>query len=178
MNNAKKPRARMDDVVLQEIDGEVLIYDLKVDKAYCLNRTSALVWQACDGNRTIAEIGDVVGKQLNANVDNDIVWLALDQLSKEELVEELETAEFAGLSRREVLRRVGIASMVALPVIASLVAPTAVHANSLCVLGGTCTCTGPNGGAGNICVPTASTCDSNCVCRFANNGNNNGTCAP
>lgn len=29
---------------MQELENEVLIYDLKADNAFCLNETSALVW--------------------------------------------------------------------------------------------------------------------------------------
>jgi hypothetical protein len=174
------PKSREKNLVVQELDGEVLIYDLNKNKAVCLNKTSALVWQACDGSRTIADIGDVVGRQLNSQVNEDIVWLALDQLSKENLVEkQTETKDkFNGLSRREVIRKVGLASVIALPLVTSLVAPKAIHAASNCVAGGSCTCQGPNGGAGNVCTATASTCNTGCVCRFANNGNTNGVCAP
>ena len=44
------PKARKENLVVQESNGEVLIYDLDTNKAFCLNETSALVWQACDGN--------------------------------------------------------------------------------------------------------------------------------
>ena len=174
------PKSRKENLVIQELEGEVLIYDLEKNKAFCLNETSALVWQSCDGSRTIAEISDVVGKQLNSQINEDLVWLALDQLSKESLVEKQTelSHKFKGVSRRDVIRKVALGTMIALPVVTSLVAPLAVHANSACIAGGTCTCQGPNGGQGNICTASASTCDANCVCRFANSGNLNGNCAP
>jgi Coenzyme PQQ synthesis protein D (PqqD) len=175
------PKSRKENLVVQELDGEVLIYDLNKNKAFCLNKTSALVWQSCDGSRTIADISDAVGKQLNSQVNEDIVWLALDQLSKENLVEKQteNNDKFNGLSRREVIRKVGLASIVALPLVTSLVAPKAIHAASNCIVGaGTCSCQGPNGGQGNICTATVSTCNTGCVCRFANSGNTNGVCAP
>ena len=121
----RNPRGRTDDIVVQELNGEVLVYDLRDDRAMCLNETSAAVWQACDGSNSVADIAKKVGNE-------DIVWLALDQLKKEKLVE----ASFArdtvdgSMSRREVVRRIGIGSMVALPVIASLVAPVAAQTAS------------------------------------------------
>jgi len=51
-----KPESRQSGLVIQELGGEILIYDLREDKAFCLNATSALVWQACDGNKTVGEI--------------------------------------------------------------------------------------------------------------------------
>ncbi|HVE59119.1 MAG TPA: PqqD family protein, partial [Pyrinomonadaceae bacterium] len=125
MKNDFTPKSRKDNLVVQELDGEVLIYDLNKNKAVCLNQTSALVWQACDGSRTIADISDAVGKQLNSQVNEDIIWLALDQLSKENLVEKqtVSNDKFKGLSRREVIKKVGLGTMIALPIVTSLVAP-------------------------------------------------------
>jgi len=127
-----RPQSRKQNLVEQEVDGELLIYDLETNKAFCLNQTSALVWQACDGKRTIAEIGDVLGKQLNVQTNEDIVWLALDQLSKKKLIDPPVDlgSKFQNISRREVIKKIGIGSMIALPVVASLVAPTAIHAQS------------------------------------------------
>jgi len=46
------PQARSEDLVIQDIGDEVLVYDLTRHKAHCLNRTAALVWRKCDGTRT------------------------------------------------------------------------------------------------------------------------------
>lgn len=174
------PKSRKENLVVQELEGEVLIYDLEKNKAFCLNETSALVWQSCDGSRTIADITDTVGDRLNSPLNEDFVWLALDQLSKQGLIEKQTevTNKFHGVSRREVIKKVGLGTMVALPVITSLIAPLAVHANSACIAGGTCSCSS-DVGAGNICPTTASPCsDTNCRCRQSNNGNTMGTCIP
>lgn len=169
MAKSQKPLSRKDDIVVQEMNGEVLIYDLRENKAFCLNETAALVWQACDGKRTVAEIGTSVGNE-------DLVWLALDQLKKENLIVNEIESKFGGLSRREAVKRVGLSSVLALPVIASLVTPTAAQTGT-CT--GTCVCDA-NGSAG-ICstagiggVPCANT---NCRCNKTNSGNDrSGTC--
>jgi len=173
MGIVDKPLSRKDDLVVQELNGEILIYDLRENKAFCLNETSALVWQACDGTRSVAEIGHNVGGE-------DNVWLALDELKKERLIENesVPPSKFDGMSRRDVIKKIGIGSMIALPLVSSLIAPPAAFAASSCVVGaGTCTCQGPNGGTGNVCTPATSTCNPGCVCRFTNNGNLNGICA-
>ncbi len=128
----KIPVARKQDIIVQELKGEVLVYDLKIDKAFCLNETSALVWQLCDGESSVAEISRTVGKKLNSPANEDLVWLALDQLKKENLLANSEevVANFDGMSRREVIKKVGLATMIALPIISSLVAPTAAQAQS------------------------------------------------
>jgi hypothetical protein len=164
MNVDFTPKSRKENLVIQELEGEVLIYDLEKNKAFCLNETSALVWQSCDGSRTIAGISDFVGKQLNSRVNEDMIWLALDQLKKENLIENKDEikSKFEGLSRREVVKKVGLASLVALPMIASLTAPvsaqtgTCVPNTTGCLPNGMM-CTVPNDccsclcGNGDIC---------------------------
>lgn len=126
------PLSRKEDIVIQEADGEVLIYDMSKNKAFCLNETSALVWQMCDGNKSVSEISKGISKKLGAPSNEDLVWLAIDQLKKENLIansEEL-SSNFEGMSRREVIKKVGLGTMIALPIVTGLVAPTAVHALS------------------------------------------------
>ena len=185
MNEEKKPISRHENLVVQNIDGEILIYDLIENKAFCLNQTSALVWQACDGTRTVAEITDLLGKQLNSEVKEDVVWLALNMLSKENLIRDNYqlSEKFDGLSRREALRKIGLSSLIALPLITSLVAPLAVHANSACVsqMGG-CACAIGNGeGRGDLCIQVERRCaDPNCNCYKGSNAPRAGAgnCAP
>lgn len=179
-----KPRSRKDNIVVQDLDGELLIYDLNESKAFCLNQTSSMVWQSCDGKKTIAEISDEVGKQLNSKVSEDLIWLALDQLSKENLIENeiQENGKFAGLSRREVIKKVGLASVIALPMVSSLVAPMAVHAASGCVpVTGGCACAAGSGPNGSPCTNVTTPCaDVRCVCLKVNNsgGAGSGNCIP
>jgi hypothetical protein len=58
MFSKNKPQGRQDNLVVQELNGEVLIYDLKVNKAFCLNDTSAQVWQACDGQNRLPKLAN------------------------------------------------------------------------------------------------------------------------
>jgi hypothetical protein len=149
------PQSRKNDIVVQDLNGEVLIYDLKANKAFCLNETSALVWQACDGTKSVSEISQAISKKLNEPANEDLVWLALDQLKEENLLENKEelVSNFNGMSRREAIRKVGLGTMIALPFVAGLVAPTAAMA-------GSCTATG------SACDPTFTTtppcCAGNC----------------
>lgn len=126
------PLSRKDDIVVQEADGEVLIYDLNDNKAFCLNETSALVWQMCDGNKSISEISEGVAKKMNQPANEDLIWLALEQLKNENLIangEELPN-NFEGLSRRQVIKKIGFGTMIALPIVTGLIAPIAVQAGS------------------------------------------------
>jgi len=100
--------------------------------------------------------------------------LALDQLKKENLIENKDeiVADFNGMSRREVIRKVGLASVVALPLISSLVAPMAVSAQSA-----TCRAGVPFGsqqGRGCNCQSDAN-CTTGLTCS-GSTGNKVGTC--
>lgn len=132
MNKPQNPTARKTGLVIQEVPEEVLVYDMNTNKAHCLNKTAALVWRSCDGSRTVSEIADHVGSLAGEKVTDDFVWLAIDQLNANDLLEKEIEADFKGLSRRDVIKRIGLTSMVALPVIASLVAPPTAMAASSC----------------------------------------------
>ena len=135
MNIPQYPRARKSGLVVQEVPDEVLVYDLETNKAHCLNKTAAMVWNSCDGNTSISEISNILSRQTKSEVSEDLVWLAIDQLNETNLLENEVRSKLAGLSRREAIRRIGLASVVVLPVIASLVAPQSAMANI------SCTCT-------------------------------------
>jgi hypothetical protein len=133
MNNPQNPVARKTGLVIQEVPDEVLVYDVETNKAHCLNRTAAMVWRSCDGTRSISDIAAHVGSISGESVTDDLVWLAIDQLNSNDLLEKSIRADFNGLSRRDVIKRIGLTSMVALPVIASLVAPPTAMAAASCI---------------------------------------------
>jgi hypothetical protein len=164
MKNNIKPLSRKDEIVVQELNGEILIYDLSTNKAFCLNETSSLVWEACDGSKSVSEISRLVSRKLNAPANEDLIWLALDQLKKEKLIANSEevVSHFEGMPRREVIKKVGLASVIALPIVGSLVAPKSAMAQASACIG--------NCGMTLACPPV-----STCMCSN-NSAGNNGTC--
>ncbi len=163
MSSKKNPLSRKDDIVVQELEGEVLIYDLRANKAFCLNETSALIWQACDGSKDIPQLSEFVGSRLNSKASEDLVWLALDQLKKEKLIENIHVSDgrFTGMSRRDVVKKIGLGTMIALPFVAGLNAPVAAHAASVC--------------AGAMCGRTLA-CMTPCTCSTPSDPFNGSTC--
>ncbi len=163
------PKARKKDLVVQELAGELLVYDLNSDKANCLSKSSALIWQACNGKRTIREIAEDVEESLGGPVSDDFVLFAIEQLNKADLLEVQDeySNAFEGMSRRDVIKRVGLASAIALPIVSSLTAPMAVHAIS-CPPAGTgmadipagsgCPCVQPQDCSGGACMSGTMTC--------------------
>ena len=62
------PAVKKENIVVQELDNEVLIYDLKDNKVFCLNAASAIIWQLCDGTKTVSEISQTAEKKLNSKI--------------------------------------------------------------------------------------------------------------
>ena len=121
-----------EELVVQELEDELLIYNLQTNRAMCLNRTAALVWQSCDGKSDISEITQKLEEELGASVNEELVLFAVSELNNKGLIENGEKIadSFRGLSRREIVRRVGFASLVTLPIVSSIVAPQAAAAQS------------------------------------------------
>ncbi|MEO8649030.1 MAG: PqqD family protein [Acidobacteriota bacterium] len=132
MNNPQFPTARKSGLVVQEVPDEILVYDLDSNKAHCLNQTAAIVWKSCDGKNSVSDIAKLVETEAGSKVSEDFVWLAIDQLSENNLLESEIRSAFSGESRREVIKKIGLASMVGLPIIASLVAPQSAMASASC----------------------------------------------
>jgi len=86
MGEKKKPLSKKEDLVIQELPGELLIYNLSTDRAFCLNETSAFVWKQADGKNTVGEIKTLMENEFNAPVNEDLIWLALDQLGRNSLM--------------------------------------------------------------------------------------------
>jgi hypothetical protein len=150
------PRARREQLVVQDLPDEVLIYDLESHRAYCLNHTAALIWRSCDGRRTIEEMARALEKEIDRPVDASLIWFALERLNKYKLLEEQVELPIAKhrITRRELARMLGFATAATVPFISSIVAPTAAQA---------ATC----GAIGTSCVNNARCCSGLCV---------NGTC--
>ena len=152
---ALMPRARQDELVVEELPDETLVYDLKRHKAHCLNRTSALVWPRCDGRTTVAEVAALLERELKIPADEAVVWMALDRLGRAHLLSEPVTlpADRAQYSRREVLRtlrRVAGISLL-LPVVESIVSPLAAAQASCISLAGCLALPPSSCGNGVIC---------------------------
>ncbi len=133
------PMARKSSLIVKELPTETLVYDLETDKAHCLNETAARVWKNCDGNRDVTQLRVLMEKETNLPVPEEMVWLALDQLEKFKLLEgaPAKSFSFAGMNRREVVKRIGISAL-ALPIIISIAAPSAQAQGSLLPPGACC----------------------------------------
>ena len=137
VNHQQEALAREEGLVIQELTDEVLVYDLKRQKAHYLNKTAALIWNHCDGQKTVAEIATHLQQQTGMAVNEDVVWYGLDKLSQANLLEKRVSSPVTSVTRRSLMRQLGQGALIAIPVIGSLVAPTATYAASVISARGT-----------------------------------------
>lgn len=145
------PRARKDRIIVQDMTGELLIYDLDRHTAHCLNESAALIWKRCDGRTSIAELARAL-EQSNGPASEEVICMAISNLRKRHLLADASDLpkRVSKLSRREMIRRVGIAAAVGLPLVTSIIAPSALQAASC------------------SCMPPANTCcASGCPCTIS-----------
>ncbi len=166
MSSSQIPVARKEGLVIQEMGDEVLVYDLETNKAHCLNRTAAAVWKSCDGQNSVSDVSKLVAKMNGGSRQEDLIWLAIDQLNETNLLETKLAVNFSNQNRREVIKKIGLAAVIALPIVTSLVAPTVASAGSTCATTGcTCTFTG-------TCTPVSPA--TTCTCSSTTTGTQTG----
>ena len=131
---ANRPKARSDQLLVQRTGKETLVYDERSHRAHCLDARATRVWELCDGGRTEGEIAQAYGE---GDAGQAVVTWTLGELEKSALLEGSADAARAALSRRVLMKTVGLA---AIPVIMAITAPRARAAVSTCsAVGQQCT---------------------------------------
>jgi hypothetical protein len=145
------PVARKDGIVVQDVDDELLVYDLRSNRAHCLTESAAFIWNCCDGRTSVEQMRQKIKERFGTEVSEDFVLLALEELGREGLLESSVETGLGKISRREALRKVGVGTMIALPLVASLAVPNTALAAVTCEV---FTCRRPRD------------CPRPCVCDF------------
>ena len=166
-----KPKARVKEIVVQRSGKEILIYDLSDNKAFCLNESSSRVFEMCDGNRTVDQIAIVLNSKSNTLITKEFVLLALSQMVENGLIEESRGEYLKDASRRNVIRRLGVATLAVLPTISLVTAPRAAAAQSCLADGTAILIPFPNPST----QPDAAACQANCF-QPPNPANPDATC--
>jgi len=137
------PRRRPAGLLVEQLEGEVLLYVEPTHRAFCLNAAAARVWESIDGARDVAAIAR------EASVDSELVGSTLREMGEVGLLDEVPDLPRVDLSRRRLVR----AGLVAIPLILAITVPRAAEAASNCTVGT------PNGPP---CSPTTPCCAGLC----------------
>jgi hypothetical protein len=114
-----KPLARSDQLVVEELGDELLVYDVAANRAHSLGAPAAAVWRACDGETPASELPGRV------DLDPDTVSRALEELRECSLLGGDPPLVSGGMTRREMTvkaAQVG-ATAAAVPLIWSVAGP-------------------------------------------------------
>lgn len=134
------PVARSDGLIVTGSNDEVLVYDTETHHIHHLNHLAAVVWQLCDGQRTVTDLASRAQVDVDGPVTAESIRLALAKLGAANLLDGNPGISLGGTgqSRRAFLRRSAFAGAVALPMIVSVSAPQAAAAASGCLLPSEC----------------------------------------
>jgi hypothetical protein len=123
---------RKQDLVVQKLGDETLVYDQSTHRAHSLNRTASLVFEQLGGKGNLTAIGRAVAPRATQAQREALVSRAIHDLSEAGLLD----AAVGKMPRRSMLR--GVAAGL-LPVVASVIVPPAVAAQSCDGFGSPCT---------------------------------------
>ncbi|MBD2482469.1 PqqD family protein [Planktothrix sp. FACHB-1365] len=107
------PVARTENLLLQDIGNELIIYDQVNNSSHCLTPLAVRVWELSNGQNTVNDIAKKLEKEFNLPADSDVdmrglVWLTLEELERYSLIQEYlrqpATNVIAGMSRRKVIK--------------------------------------------------------------------------
>jgi hypothetical protein len=175
--DVRAPLRRSNDLVIEALDDELLVYDRTNKRAHCLNADAVRVWRACDGKTDAGRMSAELDLPL------DLVRQALDELEASGLLDQgLELVNVGSgngngkaVTRRELAvcsAKVGTAALTA-PLILSITAPTAMAAatptpfqcavytmdpgcDQCKTIAGCCCCCQGSLGSCKVCAPTSS----------------------
>ena len=119
-----RPQARVEDLIVEDLDGGVVVYDRRNCTAHWLDASAASVWRMADGQRAVQQIAR------ECDLSEPTVADVLLRLHGLELMAE---KAGTGMPRRAALSRmarIGGAAILA-PVISSVVVPNALAASSV-----------------------------------------------
>src|SRR5678815_4960090 len=88
-NTHNLPKARKNGILTREIPGELLVYDTKRHRAYCLNETAGYIWKQCNGKRTVFQLARKLEASCGDSVDERIVSVSYTHLRAHETPEHL-----------------------------------------------------------------------------------------
>jgi len=98
--------ARTESLVAKTFGDGMAIFDEAAHRLHELNSTATRVWRHCDGRTSMDGIARAIAADSDLPEDDEIVRLALTQLSNAGLLED-KPGIGAPLSRRQLIRRLG-----------------------------------------------------------------------
>ena len=174
-NNLPEQPRRRDDVHVEELDDEAVLYDPRTGAIHRMDATAYSVWKACDGSRTCDDVCHLVATRhrIGGVRAEQLVRSALELLDQKELMVGSGATSDSALSRREVLSGGIGRALVAAPMISTFFAAGAYASGpsaSAAFGGGACKNIGYSCGNANDCCegPPQRGCQGSTCCVKSN----------
>jgi hypothetical protein len=105
------PLARRDDLVVEQLPGETVVYDLRSHQVHCLNPAAARAWDFCNGRHSRRELSEALQREFGLPNDDAVVDLALASLRKAALLPaQSDPVVSRGHSRRSLMLKLALAA--------------------------------------------------------------------
>lgn len=116
---------RVEGLLIERVDGEVLVIKESTHEAHALNETAAIVFDLCDGSMSRTAMAAEVARRTGLPADESVVDLALTDLVEAGLVE-LADDVLPSITRRSLIRRLALpaAAMAMLPIVETVLVPS------------------------------------------------------
>lgn len=122
---------QVEGLLIERVDGEVLIVKESSHEAHALNEAASVVFELCDGAMGRAAMAAEVARRTGLPADESVVDLALGELVEAGLVV-LDDEPAPSITRRGLIRRLALpaAAMAMLPVVETVLMPAQAAAQS------------------------------------------------
>jgi hypothetical protein len=157
-----RPVAREEDLLVETVDGDAVVYDLRTKQVHCLKTLAAVVFTTADGTKTAADLAELASYQLAQPVSEADVQDVVLSLEESGLLNSSTLDDGHGVSRRQALKTFAAAGAGA-ALITTIAAPAALAAGSQIATGNCC-----GNSATSACEGLNPTCASGHCCQ--NNG--------
>jgi hypothetical protein len=104
-------------LIARRIDDELLVFDEETSTAHCLNGIAGEMWMACEQESSAVEVTEVLCPRW-PDIEEEVVAASLSKLAAAGLLEEQENISHG---RRQLIRKLGFAAAVALPIVVNSV---------------------------------------------------------
>src|ERR1700704_6230666 len=81
-----KPLARKDQLVVEDLVGESVVYDCNHKKAHSLNSTVTWIWHHCDGSTDVEDMAAQFEREFGCSDSLDVVLSGIQQLETANLL--------------------------------------------------------------------------------------------
>src|SRR5262245_27441314 len=98
---------RVEGLLIERVDGGLLVVHESSHEAHALNETAAIVFDLCDGSTSRAAMTAEVSRRTGLPADESVVDFALGELVEAGLVV-LDDEESSSITRRALIRRLAL----------------------------------------------------------------------